>query len=310
MGKTAFVFPGQGSQTTGMGQQFYDAWPEFRAAFDRLDDAVPYDLGELVFEGSSERLKQTKYTQPAVLAVGGATVKAIEERYGYEPDIVAGHSLGHFTAHVSAGSFTLESAIELANERGRLMQRAGDEHGPGSMVAALLVDPGTVAEVCDQYANVSVGVYNGPKQTVISGDANQVERVKETLDANHRVRFHELDVGTAFHSPLMRSAVDEFTQVLEETPFDDATTPIVSDVSAEPYVRASVARDELAAQMTNPVLWTNVVERLDGEGVTSYIELPPSKTLTSLIEKMNVHGTTHELSHPQDVEEVLSDVRG
>lgn len=291
-----------------MGRQFYDEWPEFRAAFDRFDDAVEYDLAELVFEGSSERLRRTEYTQPAVLAVGGAAAIAVEDRYGCEPDVVAGHSLGHFTAHVSAGSLTVEDAMSLVGERGRLMQRAGERNGPGTMVAALFVDPDEVAAVCEDYEQVGVGVYNGPKQTVVSGATDQVEAVKERLEAEHRVRFHELEVGTAFHSPLMASAVEPFTDALEATPFEEAGVPVVSDVSTEQYVSGSVAREELAEQMTHSIRWTGVVESLDGDGVTRYVEFPPSGTLASIVDRMDVDGETYELDAPDAAEEVFADV--
>lgn len=309
MSKTAFLFPGQGSQTTGMGRRFYDSWPEFRAAFDRLNDTVTYDLETLVFEGPTSQLRETQYTQPAVLAVGSAAATAVEDRYGYRPDVVAGHSLGHFTALVSAEGLDGERAIELVSERGRLMQRAGEQNGPGSMVAAFFVDPGDVADVCERYPEVSVGVYNGPRQTVISGATEQVNQVRRTLEAEHRVRFQELDVGTAFHSPLMRSAVEPFEDVLETTEFHPPTVPVVSDVSAETYVQAPVAREELTRQLTSPVQWTGVVETLDDEDVTRYVEFPPSGTLTSIVRRMDVDGDVYELDAPNAAEEVLTDVR-
>lgn len=288
-----------------MGRSFYDEWPEFRAAFDRMDEHVDFDLADLVFEGSQERLTETRYTQPAVLAVGAAAAVAVEERYGIEPDLVAGHSLGHFTAHVSAGGLSPESAISLVSERGRLMQRAGERNGPGTMLAVLLVDPDEVAAVCEEYPDVSVGVYNSSRQTVVSGATDQVQQVREAIEAEHRARFSELEVGTAFHSPLMRSAVPEFTDRLESTAFTETAVPVVSDVSTEPYEAPSVARAELAAQMTSAVQWTGVVESLAEAGVTHYVEFPPSGTLASLVDSANVEGETIEFESPEDFPESI-----
>lgn len=308
MGKTAFLFPGQGSQATDMGRTFYDEWPEFRAAFDRMNGSVDVDLPELVFEGSQERLTETRYTQPAVLAVGAAAAVAIDERHGVTPDLVAGHSLGHFTAHVSAGSLDAESAISLVSERGRLMQRAGEQNGPGTMIAVLFADPADVASICAEYEQVSVAVYNGPRQTVVSGAVDQVEAVREALDAEYRVRFSELSVGTAFHSPLMRTAVESFADRLESASFTEAAVPIVSDVSTDPYETPLTARRELAAQMTSPVQWTGVVESLADAGVTCYVEFPPSGTLASIVERMDVDGETTEIESPADLTEMATDV--
>lgn len=309
MGKTALLFPGQGSQAEGMGAQFHEAWPEFRAAFERCDGAVADDLHELVFEGSSDRLRETRYTQPAVLAVGAAASEALAERFGLEPDLVAGHSLGHFTAHVASGGLDVESAVELVAERGRLMQEAGKANGPGTMMAVLFVDPETVASVCADHDGVSVGVYNGPRQTVVSGERDAVERVVETLEADHGGRFRELDVGAAFHSPVMETAVEAFARRLDRTPFEDASIPVVSDVSGEPYRAASVAREQLTEQLTSPVDWTAVVRTLDAAGVTEYVELPPAGTLGSLVEGMGVDGTVHELTDPADAKEFVQHVR-
>ncbi|MEZ3145509.1 ACP S-malonyltransferase [Halobaculum sp. MBLA0143] len=308
MTETALLCPGQGSQTSGMGAAFYDAWPEFREAFARLDGSLDLDLETLVFESSDDRLRETRYTQPAVFAVGVTAARATDRRFDVDPTFFAGHSLGHFTALAAAGALPAGAGAELVAERGRLMQRAGERDGPGTMVAVLLTDPGDVAEVCADYSDVSVAVYNGRRQTVVSGATDQVTAVREELSETHTARFEELDVGTAFHSPLMSSAVDPFEAALAETAFETADAPVVSDVTGDPYTDGSRARSQLATQLTNPVRWTDVVAHLDEAGVDRYVELPPAGTLAALVERAGVSGEVVTLDEPTDAREVFDSV--
>jgi len=306
--QTALLCPGQGSQTSGMGAAFYDAWPTFRDVFATLDDSLDLELETLVFESSDNRLRETRYTQPAVFAVGVAAACALERRFDVDPTFLAGHSLGHFTALAAAGAVSVDAGVELVAERGRLMQRAGEVDGPGTMVAVLLTDPEDVAEVCANYPDVSVAVYNGRRQTVVSGATDQVAAVREELAAEHTARFEELDVGTAFHSPLMSSAVEPLEETLTKATFGTADVPVVSDVTAEPYTDGSRARSQLTTQLTSPVRWTDVVTHLDEAGVDRYVELPPAGTLAALVERAGVSGEVVTLDDPADASEVFDSV--
>lgn len=307
MGDTALLCPGQGSQTPGMGEALYEAWPSFRAAFDRLDAATDEDLAALVFDGTDDRLRRTRYTQPAVFAVGTAAAAALDERFGITGDVVAGHSLGHFTALAAAGGLEPTAGVQLVATRGRLMDRAGREYGETSMVAVLLVEPSVVREAAASEPDVAVAVYNGPRQTVVSGDAAGVERVIEQITADHRARTTELDVSTAFHSPVMAPIVDEFADAFAETPVTPPAVPVVSDVTGEAYTDADTPRRELVEQLTSPVRWSEVVETLAARGVDRWVELPPAGTLARLVERMDVAGEVIQVDDPAAAQEVFGD---
>lgn len=300
---TAYVFPGQGSQRPGMGRAFYGNWEATRERFDELDAAVDTDLQGLCFDRDSEALRRTANAQPAVFATGVATYAGVRERVG-SPDYVAGHSLGHITAAVAADALEAEAGIELVRRRGELLQEAVRANGPGTMVSVLCVDPETVVEVCKGDAAASVAGFNGPRNTVVSGEREAVTRIRAELDDRTRARFVELDVGGGFHSPVMEPATDPFADVLEATPFRPAATPICSDITGEVYTDPAVARRHLATQLTSPVDWVCAVERLADRGVERFVEFPPAGTLAELIGRIAPDAETVTLERPAGVAEL------
>jgi [acyl-carrier-protein] S-malonyltransferase len=303
---TAFLFPGQGSQTVGMGRAFYDDWPAVRATFDRLDDALELDLRELCFDGTTAAIRRPGNTQPLLLTAGIAVYEGVTARFGIEPSLVAGHSLGHFTALAAAGAMDPATAVALTRQRGRCMEQAADTDGPGTMVAVLLADPDAVAEACDAREDVGVALYNAPKQTVISGTAEGAAAVRETLEERTTARFRELEVGAAFHSPVMASAVDCVERAMADVTLREAGIPVVSDVTGEAYTDPSVARRDLTAQITSPVDWVAVVERLRARGVERFVEFPPSGVLSSLVERIAPDADCVALETPADAREVFA----
>jgi [acyl-carrier-protein] S-malonyltransferase len=300
---TAYVFPGQGSQFPGMGRAFYEEWETTRKRFDALNAAVDVDLHDRCFDGASDALRRTANTQPAVFATGIATHAGVCEHVG-PPDYVAGHSLGHITAAAAAGALSDKAGIDLVRRRGELMQAAARANGPGTMVSVLLADPETVVKVCGQYADASVAGFNGPRNTAVSGRSEAVADVRADLDARTRARFVDLDVSAAFHSPVMEPARDPFGDALESAPLRPATTPVCSDVTGELYTDPAVARRDLAAQLTAPIDWVSVVERLADCGVTRYVAFPPAGTLSELIDRIAPDAEIVRLEGPADVEEV------
>ncbi len=306
MSTTAFVFPGQGSQRPGMGAAFYEAWPEMRAQFDALDDALDADLHRLCFEGTADELRRPRNTQPAVLAVSYATYAGFLDRTGDHPDFVTGHSLGHFTALGAAGMVDSETLVGLVRARGECMEAAAERDGPGTMLAVLLADPETVTEACRGRDDVGVALYNGPHQTVVSGTEGGVAAVREAVEDETRARFRELDVGAAFHSPVMASAVEPVRELMATASFSSASIPVVSDVRGEPYTEPATAREDLGAQVTSPVDWVGVVETLSARGVDRYVEFPPAGTLTGLIERIQPEAECVALESPADAREVAT----
>lgn len=303
---TAFCFPGQGSQAVGMAGAFDEAWPETREVFARLDDAVEIDLRGLRFEGSAEALQKPRNTQPVLLATGLAVHAGVRDRFGVAPELVAGHSLGHFTALAVAGAMDPEATVALTHRRGQCMEEAAARDGPGTMVAVLLAEPEIVTEECGTREDVGVALYNGPNQTVISGTTEGVTAVQDRLAERTTARFRELDVGTAFHSPVMASAVACVEDAMEAVQITEAEIPVVSDVSGEIYTDPSVARQDLTAQITSPVDWVRVVERLREAGISRVVEFPPAGVLSPLVERIAPEIDTHTLETPADAETVFS----
>lgn len=301
--RTAFVFPGQGSQHPGMGKSFYESWPETRSRLDELSIALGEDLPALCFDATERTLRETRNTQPALFGIGLAVYEGLIARSGLTPEYVAGHSLGHFTALAAAGALDPADGVRLVRRRGEFLARASDA---GTMLAVLLAPPETVTEACASRKDVGVGLYNGPRQTVISGTREGIEAVRERIGADGRARFRELDVGTAFHSPLMEPAVEPVERALNAVDLDPATVPVVSDVSCQCYTHPSVARRDLSVQVTKPVDWHGVVSQLSEQGVDQYVVFPPAATLVSLIERIDPDATHIALETPADAEQLTS----
>lgn len=311
MTATALVCPGQGSQRPGMGEAFYAQWRPFRRQFDELEDigvgsALQTDLSSLCFEADANRLRQTAYTQPAVYAVGAAAAGAVRETCSLDITAVAGHSLGHFTAATAAGMLPPREGVSLVRDRGTAMEEAAAD-SPGRMVAILMADPETVTRSCRGLEDVSVAAYNTDRQTVISGDETAVDRALDRIRGRsaRRVRTSELDVGAAFHSPLMTDATAGVEEAIQRVTLRPAQHPIVSDVTGEPYIHPRVARADLTEQVTTPVRWSKVVDTLRGQGVKQYVELPPAGTLAEFITRLHPDATVVALESPQDIQKLV-----
>lgn len=282
--KTAYIFPGQGSQYVGMGKDICEQFPIAKKYFDEADSILGFSLSKICFEGPEEELKQTKNTQPAIFLHSIAVWNLLK------PDdaaMVAGHSLGEYSALVAAGAISFSDAIKLVRLRGELMQKAGEEN-PGTMAAIVGLDAKVVGEVtCTAYPDgvVQAANFNSPGQIVISGSVSGVRKAMELAKERGAKLVKELVVSGAFHSPLMQPAKDKLKDALDKVAINDTKIPVYANVTAKPTQRADEIRNLLFEQVTSPVRWEESIVNMAADGATKFVEVGPGKILQGLVKR-------------------------
>ncbi|OGO20762.1 MAG: [acyl-carrier-protein] S-malonyltransferase [Chloroflexi bacterium RBG_16_50_11] len=296
MTKTAWVFPGQGSQSVGMCRDLYDNVKSARDIFEQADKALGFPISRLCFEGPEEELRQTINAQPALVTAGDACLQAAREISGNKlatPAFVAGHSLGEYTALAAAGVFDFSAAVRLARERGRLMHEAGQKRA-GAMSAIMGLDETKLAEVCKQSDTVMANI-NSPGQIVISGARENIAKAMELATAAGASRTVPLQVSGAFHSPLMQPAVEGMVKYIDATTFKKPSIPVIGNVTALPLTTPEEVKTELKKQLLSPVQWQRTIEYMVKQGVTMFIEIGPGRVLAGLIKRINKEVITQNL---------------
>jgi [acyl-carrier-protein] S-malonyltransferase len=308
MSKTAFLFPGQGSQSVGMGRDLASTFAVARRTFEEANDALGFDLANLCFAGPEEQLRLTEFTQPAIFTVSVAALRVLAEA-GVTADYVAGHSLGEYSANVAAGAIEFATAARTVHRRGQLMQQAVAP-GQGAMAAILGMQPEAVAEVCrdasSEGAPVEPANLNSPEQTVISGATEAVERAVTLAKERGARRAVLLQVSAPFHCSLMQPAQDGLSPILREIPFSTAKVPVVVNVDAALVTDGGGLRDALVRQVTGAVRWTESMQVLIAEGVTTFVEVGPGKVLSGLLRQIDRSQKCAQVEDPASLEKLLA----
>jgi [acyl-carrier-protein] S-malonyltransferase len=281
----AYIFPGQGAQYSGMGLDLYNDFLIAKDLFKKANNILEFDITEIMFNGSSEDLKQTKVTQPAIFLHSVILAKTLGNNF--KPDMVAGHSLGEFSALVANNALNFEDGLKLVSARAQAMQKACDNN-PGTMAAVLALEDTTVENVCKEIEGVVVAAnYNCPGQLVISGEINAIDLACEKLKEQGARRALVLPVGGAFHSPLMEEAKQELKNAISNTTFSNPICPIYQNVTSFAVSDQMKIKENLIAQLTSPVKWTQSIQKMIVDGATNFIELGPGKVLQGLARKIN-----------------------
>lgn len=281
----AFVFPGQGAQFVGMGKDLYENNPEARELFERANEILGFRITDLMFEGTDEDLKQTRVTQPAIFLHSVILARTLGSEFA--PDMVAGHSLGEFSALVAAGALSFDDGLRLVAARARAMQKAC-ELRPSTMAAVLALPDETVESICAEVPGIVVCAnYNCPGQIVISGEEEAIDIACERMKAAGAKRALKLKVGGAFHSPCMEPARAELAEAISNTEFKTPVCPVYQNVDALPHTNPEEIKANLVAQLTAPVRWTQTVRNMIADGADEFIELGPGKVLQGLVAKID-----------------------
>lgn len=281
----AYVFPGQGAQFSGMGLDLYENSEVAKELFHKANDILGFEITKIMFEGTAEELKETKVTQPAIFLHSVILSKVLGD--SFKPDMVAGHSLGEFSALVASGALNFEDALQLVSKRALAMQKAC-ELKPSTMAAVLGLEDEVVEDVCKEIEGIVVAAnYNCPGQLVISGEVEAIEKACEVLKEKGARRALVLPVGGAFHSPLMEPAREELAAAIEATNFSTPTCPIYQNVTTTAITDPEEIKKNLIAQLTAPVKWTQSVKNMMKDGATSFTEVGPGKVLSGLVKKVD-----------------------
>jgi [acyl-carrier-protein] S-malonyltransferase len=298
--KTAHVFPGQGSQSVGMGHKLYQSSPKAKEVFEEADEALRFSISRLCFEGPEEELRQTINAQPAIMTVSIACLRAASPvNHSVSPAFVAGHSLGEYTALVAANVLSFTDAIRLVRERGRLMQRAG-EIKPGGMAAVIGLDKAVLREICRE-SGAEIANFNCSVQIVISGSKEALARAMDSAKARGARSVISLQVSGAFHSTLMQPTIEGMSEAISRISFRTPKVPIVVNSTAQPVTTAEGVKEELLRQLCNCVQWQPSVEYMVGEGVSTFIEIGPGRVLSGLIKRISDKVQVLNVSDPESI---------
>ncbi len=291
----AFVFPGQGAQFVGMGKDLYESNDMAKQLFEKANDILGYRITDIMFEGTDEDLKQTKVTQPAVFL--HSVISALCMGEDFKPDMTAGHSLGEFSALVAAGALNFEDGLRLVYARAMAMQKAC-EAAPSTMAAIIGIDDDKVTEICQQVSNEGIGVvvpanFNCPGQLVISGNVEAINEACSRIKAAGAKRALPLNVGGAFHSPLMQPAKDELQKAIEQTEVKTPKCPVYQNVDGKPHTDPVEIKQNLIAQLTSSVRWTQCVQNMIADGADDFTECGPGNALRGMIARINKEVSAH-----------------
>jgi [acyl-carrier-protein] S-malonyltransferase len=307
LSKIAYIFPGQGSQKVGMGQDLYHSYSRAREVFEEADDALGFPLSQLCFEGPDDALTRTDNVQPAILITSIACLKIARETANDHlpsPIFVAGHSLGEYTALVAADVLSITDAVRLVRHRGRLMHQAGQKK-PGGMIALLGASKEDVEDLC-LLSGCTIANINCPGQIVISGGIENLDKANK-LSRTKGARQTPLRVSGAFHSSLMEPAVGEFSEIVSNTTFHPPTAPIIANVTAQPLDNVDAIKEELLNQLCHCIQWQRSVEYMAQEKVTTFYEIGPGKVLSGLIRRINPELRTRNISTTEEISQLKAD---